>query len=171
MRIKKVSQTTPVTAQVVDGYSTSTTDAYSANYVNNMQIGTSNIDWEALESDGLAYLTGNTYTINSTDVAMIGTGFVTSGQSRAWISLPLGRIVVGNPSITINSLYGAIRNTSGTYVSGGAKDWATNVVSASLNGSNLILSLNISGLSNLPANNTPIVLSVETNAGMNFTLS
>lgn len=36
MRIKKVSQTTPVTAQVVDGYSTSTTDAYSANYVNGL---------------------------------------------------------------------------------------------------------------------------------------
>ena len=34
MRIKKVSQTTPTQAQVVDGYSTSTTDSYSANYVN-----------------------------------------------------------------------------------------------------------------------------------------
>lgn len=34
MRIKKVSQTTPIQAQVVDGYSTSTTDSYSANYVN-----------------------------------------------------------------------------------------------------------------------------------------
>lgn len=35
MRIKKVSQTTPTQAQVVDGYSTSTTDSYSCNYVNN----------------------------------------------------------------------------------------------------------------------------------------
>lgn len=34
MRIKKVSQTTPTQAQVVDGYSTSTTDCYSCNYVN-----------------------------------------------------------------------------------------------------------------------------------------
>lgn len=34
MRIKKVSQTTPVQAQIVDGYSTSTTDGYSANYIN-----------------------------------------------------------------------------------------------------------------------------------------
>ncbi len=34
MRIKKVSQTTPVQAQIVDGYSTSTTDGYSANYLN-----------------------------------------------------------------------------------------------------------------------------------------
>lgn len=36
MRIKKVSQTTPTQAQVVDGYSTSTTDSYSANYVNGL---------------------------------------------------------------------------------------------------------------------------------------
>ena len=34
MRIKKVSQTTSIQAQVVDGYSTSTTDSYSCNYVN-----------------------------------------------------------------------------------------------------------------------------------------
>ena len=146
-------------------------DSITTDMIQDGAVTDEKIDWTTLESAGLAYLKGNTYTINSTNVAMIGTGFVTSGQSRAWISLPLGRIVVGNPSITVNSLYGAIRNTSGTYVSGGTKDWATNVVSASLNGSNLILSLNISGLSNLPVNNTPIVLSVETNTGMNFTLS
>ena len=35
MRIKKVSQTTSTQAQVVDGYSASTTDSYSCNYVNN----------------------------------------------------------------------------------------------------------------------------------------
>lgn len=36
MRIKKVSQTTSTQAQVVDGYSTSTTDSYSCNYVNKL---------------------------------------------------------------------------------------------------------------------------------------
>jgi len=36
MRIKKVSQTTATQAQVVDGYSTSTTDSYSCNYVNSI---------------------------------------------------------------------------------------------------------------------------------------
>lgn len=36
MRIKKVSQTTSTQAQVVDGYSTSTTDSYSCNYVNSI---------------------------------------------------------------------------------------------------------------------------------------
>lgn len=35
MRIKKVSQTTPTQAQVVDGYSTSEFDSYSCNYTNN----------------------------------------------------------------------------------------------------------------------------------------
>jgi hypothetical protein len=34
MRIKKTSQTTPIQAQVIDGYSTSTTDSYSCNYAN-----------------------------------------------------------------------------------------------------------------------------------------
>lgn len=37
MRIKKVSETTSTQAQVVDGYSTSTTDSYSCNYVNNIK--------------------------------------------------------------------------------------------------------------------------------------
>jgi hypothetical protein len=36
MRIKKTSQTTSTQAQVVDGYSTSTTDSYSCNYVNKL---------------------------------------------------------------------------------------------------------------------------------------
>ena len=36
MRIKKVSETTPITGQVIDGYSESTTDGYSANYVNEL---------------------------------------------------------------------------------------------------------------------------------------
>lgn len=36
MRIKKTSQTTSTQAQVVDGYSTSTTDSPSCNYVNNI---------------------------------------------------------------------------------------------------------------------------------------
>ena len=42
MRIKKVSQTTSTQAQVVDGYSTSTTDSYSCNYVNSMNTYSTN---------------------------------------------------------------------------------------------------------------------------------
>lgn len=34
-QIKKISQTTPTSAQIVDGYNTSTTDGYSSNYINN----------------------------------------------------------------------------------------------------------------------------------------
>lgn len=37
MRIKKVSQTTPTSSQIVDGYSESTTDGYSANYINGIR--------------------------------------------------------------------------------------------------------------------------------------
>lgn len=36
MRIKKVSQTTATQAQVVDGYSTSSRDSYSCNYMNSI---------------------------------------------------------------------------------------------------------------------------------------
>lgn len=36
MRIKKVSQTTPVTGQIVNGYSESKIDGYSANYINDL---------------------------------------------------------------------------------------------------------------------------------------
>lgn len=35
MRIRKTSQTTPVQAEIVNGYSTSTTNGYSCDYVNN----------------------------------------------------------------------------------------------------------------------------------------
>lgn len=36
MRIKKTSQTTPKTSQTINQYSTSTEDAYSANYINSV---------------------------------------------------------------------------------------------------------------------------------------
>ena len=38
MRIKKVTQTTPTPAQIINSYSESTTDGYSANYINNVGI-------------------------------------------------------------------------------------------------------------------------------------
>ncbi len=36
MRIKKISQTTATLSQIINGYSTSTTDAYSCAYVNSI---------------------------------------------------------------------------------------------------------------------------------------
>ena len=36
MRIKKTSETTPTMASIVDGYSTSTQDGYSCNYINGL---------------------------------------------------------------------------------------------------------------------------------------
>lgn len=50
MRIKKVSQTTSTQAQVVNGYSTSTTDSYSCNYVNGLA---GKVIYENLEGDDL----------------------------------------------------------------------------------------------------------------------
>ena len=43
MRIKKVTQTTPVQAHLTNSYSTSTADGYSANYINNNKTGFSYI--------------------------------------------------------------------------------------------------------------------------------
>ena len=42
MRIKKVSQTTSTNATIVDGYSESTQDGYSCNYVNNLETYSTN---------------------------------------------------------------------------------------------------------------------------------
>lgn len=57
--LKKVSQTTPVSAQIVDGYSTSTTDGYSANYINN-KINNNDIEIPI-------YLPDHTYTQDDVD--------------------------------------------------------------------------------------------------------
>lgn len=40
MRIKKVSATTTTTAEIIDGYSSSTKDGYSCNYINEIVHGT-----------------------------------------------------------------------------------------------------------------------------------
>lgn len=67
MRIKKVSQTTPTQAQVVDGYSTSTTDPYSANYVNG--IG-GNVLWTN-PNPSTAISTDTSITLSSSDYDLI----------------------------------------------------------------------------------------------------
>lgn len=36
MRIKKIAETTPITGNVIDGYSESTADGYSCNYINEL---------------------------------------------------------------------------------------------------------------------------------------
>lgn len=65
MRIKKVSQTTPSSAQVVDGYSTSSSDSYSCNYVNKSMATFS-------YSDASNISAGSTVPIDTTDVSVGG---------------------------------------------------------------------------------------------------
>lgn len=84
MRIKKVSQTTPVQAQIVDGYSTSTTDGYSANYINgtrstitasfstNHTIATTNTE-EKVNLD-TSVSVGNKLTLNNSGEIVVGSG-------------------------------------------------------------------------------------------------
>lgn len=71
MRIKKTSQTTPVQAEIVNAYSTSTEDGYSASYINNTFGG------EII--DGTPYKTGKTY--NGKDVYRLvkNLGYLPSG--------------------------------------------------------------------------------------------
>lgn len=100
MRIKKVSQTTPVQAQIVDGYSTSSTDGYSAHYINQrldamypvgsiyMSVNSTNPStlfggtWEQLEDRFLigassTYTAGNTGGDTNTGAASGNTGSTT----------------------------------------------------------------------------------------------
>lgn len=120
----------------------------------------------------LNFHTGGTYVIKDPNVSAIASGFLTAGKTRAWFMLPLGRPVVTETSaVTINNLYGAIRTVNGALITGGGMDWATKVVSAYLKGSNLVMTIDVSNLSNLPNNNTPLALSVESSTGLNFTLN
>lgn len=75
MRIKKVSQTTSTQAQVVDGYSTSTSDSYSCNYVNGM----------------------NTYSTNEID-----TGYKWIDGKPVYRKVYILSAIAGNNSYTLN---------------------------------------------------------------------
>lgn len=48
MRIKKVSETTPINGKAIDSYSSSTTDAYSCNYINQNVISKNKLDMYSL---------------------------------------------------------------------------------------------------------------------------
>lgn len=143
----------------------------TTNKIANSAVTSDKIDWATLGTTGLAFSAGNTYTISDPNVSIVGSGFITSSQTRVWVCLPLGRPVIGTPTITINALYGAIRTTGGSLISGGGRDWTSNITNSYLKGSDLILNINVSGLSNIPTNNTPVSFSVESNTGIQFTLS
>jgi hypothetical protein len=87
MRIRKVSQPSALpldTAQVVDSYSTSTTDAYSANYVN--EVNEKNIITIGLSSD---------YTIPKSNTGLQITGWTTLDTIGNKLSLSNNKIVIG----------------------------------------------------------------------------
>lgn len=110
MRIKKVSQTTPTQAQIVDGYSTSTTDGYSCNYINqktniitaylnqNYVITTSNT-YEKIPLDGSESV-GSKLTLNSSGEIVIGAG-VTKVKVSAKICMVGSTIVTGTKNFVI----------------------------------------------------------------------
>lgn len=97
MIIQKTSQTTTTQAQVVDGYSTSVSDSYSCNYVNNL---TGKILWtnpdptQAISQETNISLSSNDYDIleviyiqstSNTDL-MYSTKFLKGGSTRMRIS-------------------------------------------------------------------------------------
>ena len=110
MRIKKVSQTTPVQAQIVDGYSTSTTDGYSANYINqktniisayrteDYYITTSNT-YEKIPLQSYDSV-GNKLTLNSSGEIVVGAG-VTAVKTSAKICLVGANLTAGNKNLVI----------------------------------------------------------------------
>ena len=105
MRIKKVSQTTATQAQVVDGYSTSTTDSYSCNYENSINtystdevktnkawIGGKPIYRKMLRKDTVST---STYTMIPTNIPFETIGEITElrvlckqNESNTWFAAP-----------------------------------------------------------------------------------
>ena len=121
MRIKKVSQTTPTQAQVVDGYSTSTTDSYSANYVNSMG---GNILWTN-PNPSTAISANTSITLSSSDYDLILWVFrvsISNSQTDSDFSLKgYGvRHYIGNVYRTIT------RNSDTSYTINASSDAAYN---------------------------------------------
>ena len=121
MRIKKVSQTTPTQAQVVDGYSTSTTDSYSANYVNSMG---GNILWTN-PNPSTAISANTSITLSSSDYDLILWVFrvsISNNQTDSDFSLKgYGvRHYIGNVYRTIT------RNSDTSYTINASSDAAYN---------------------------------------------
>ena len=120
------------------------------------------IDYATLADAGYAYKTGVTYNEGIGTVLTTCPAFITSSQSRVWAAITLPKPVFGASSISITKLVGSMRTISGNYISGGSRDWANVISSASLAGINTVqLQINVSGLSNLPTNNTPVTFSIE----------
>ena len=119
--IIKASQTTPVQAQIVDGYSESTTDGYSANYINQINSGKTDILLPAISEnnsnaetpitsytipeDGLYLITGygqpNLYGASSRDLSF----WVRKNNSAAIIYMPF---VINQNAYTVSVSFSAV---------------------------------------------------------------
>lgn len=91
MIIKKINQTTPIQAQVVDGYSQSISDAYSANYVNELlNNGTNFIIINA--SDDTTYSYNTAWAIQKVDFNQV----LASSGNKLTFNTTTKKIVVGS---------------------------------------------------------------------------
>lgn len=86
MRIKKTSQTTTTQAQIVDGYSESKIDGYSANYVNNNIKSKYTQLWTGHASSGTEVLNDSIENYDFILVVVRGGGY-TRGTSLIPVSL------------------------------------------------------------------------------------
>jgi len=107
MRIKKVSKTTATSAQVVDGYSESTTDTYSCNYINEMQENIEN-SIKALYDD-LFFKPGDVYNVNTVHCA----GFITSSTKNVSFTFFLPKRMDNVNSVTVTAGTIVIRGIAG----------------------------------------------------------
>ncbi len=113
MRIRKVSQTTPTQAQVVDGYSTSEVDSYSCNYVNNTFEIKGKIIWT--NSDPTSDFNPQTITLDESldNYDMYEILFLQSTTTSRMMTS--GRIPVGNGTILdFITVYPKFRPTNAT---------------------------------------------------------
>ena len=106
--INEISQTTITQAQIVDGYSTSTTDAYSANYINGLiksKIVTGTPDSNGFLSTGLGLNNVVLGVANISENAAFFTPFIERNLNRITLKCETWNRVVITVSVTVTVYY------------------------------------------------------------------
>lgn len=112
MRIKKISQTTSTNATIVDGYSESTQDGYSCNYINNLEtysteeirigtwINSKSIYRKTINTGALPNNTGKTVNHNISNIEYICKIQGIAFRNSSGTSLPLPSATYDNTAVS-----------------------------------------------------------------------
>ena len=131
MRIKKVSQTTPIPATVVNVKSNSQTNTYSCDYINDLNTYSTTEQRIGTFSDGKPVYR-KTLIANITNTNTVNVALDITNQDKVWINCGLGFFMKDDKSISMPLIYYYdSSNYVRTYISGtnaqikiGASSWA-----------------------------------------------